>query len=262
MHWHLLHSEPADGPRNMARDEALLTLARETGDGWLRVYGWSDRVLSLGRHQRAAGVYDPTRAAERGIQIVRRPTGGRAVLHWREVTYAAAATDRAGATLREASARIDRILLHALATLGVPATLASPAERAPAPDAAPCFALPVRGEILAGGAKLAGSAQWRDGGAWLQHGSVLVGDDQGLIAEVALTPGAQQVGTVSTLGSLLGAPPSVATFAAAIHAALIALEGPTPALPEVEMDAHLARLDEIAAPLVARYTDPAWIWRR
>lgn len=242
----------------MARDEALLALARETGDGWLRVYGWSVPVLSLGRHQRALGIYDGHRAAALGVQIVRRPTGGRAVLHHRELTYAIAAPSDTGISLRDAAERVDRVLLHALRALGVPAVVAVPTTRAPSPDAAPCFALPVRGEILAGGVKLAGSAQRRDAGAWLQHGSILIDDDQSLIASVATTPTTQQVGVVATLRDLLPEAPSLDAFAAAMAAAICEVEGHAPT-----HDPSLAtRLDLVARPLLAHFADPAWTWRR
>ncbi len=242
----------------MARDEALLALARATGGPWLRVYGWSEPVLSLGRHQRAVGVYHGERAMGLGVQIVRRPTGGRAVLHHRELTYAIGAPNEAGVTLREAAERVDRILLHALRSLGVAASVADPTVRTPSPDAAPCFALPVRGELLVAGVKLAGSAQWRDNGAWLQHGSILIDDDQSLIAALATTPDAQQVGGVATLRDLLPEPPTLDVFAAAMAAAIRDVEGHTPARgPSLD-----ARLDVAAYPLLAHYADPAWTWRR
>ena len=67
----------------MALDAALMDRALRTGDTVLRVYGWQQPSLSLGRNQTARDVYDPERARELGVAIVRRPTGGRALLHWR-----------------------------------------------------------------------------------------------------------------------------------------------------------------------------------
>lgn len=260
MRWTLLHSPDADGATNMARDEALLALVREDGGGWLRVYGWTHPVLSLGRHQRSRGVYDPVRAAERGVEIVRRPTGGRAVLHFREITYAAAAPITAGETLHHAAARVDQLLVHALAALGVEARVAQPSGRAPVPDGAPCFALPVRGELLAGGRKLVGSAQWREEDAWLQHGSILVEDDQALLPELAVQPDAQQVGEVATLAALTGRVPATGEFARALHHAARGLDPQARFLGAHE--AEHARLDRAADELRARYLDPSWTWRR
>ena len=71
----------------MAMDEALMAHASRTGQWVLRVYSWSAPTLSFGRNQVALNAYDRSRLAERGIDVVRRPTGGRAILHDREVTY-------------------------------------------------------------------------------------------------------------------------------------------------------------------------------
>jgi len=245
----------------MARDEALLTLVRERGGGWLRFYGWSLPVLSLGRHQRARGIYDPGLAAERGIGIVRRPTGGRAVLHNREITYAAAAPVQPGETLRDAAGMVDRLLVSALARLGVDTSVARPDARAPAPDAAPCFALPVRGELLAGERKLVGSAQWREDDAWLQHGSILVDDDQGLIAELALVPEGQQPGELATLRELLGRSVSTGELTSAVLDVLRQDDEFVGEVVEAEHDIH-ERLEEIAVRLQSRYEDDSWTWRR
>ncbi len=90
MQWHFLVTPPADGAENMARDEALMRWSAATGHAAFRVYGWSSPTLSLGRNQRARGCYNLDAASGRGIGIVRRPTGGRALLHHREITYSAA----------------------------------------------------------------------------------------------------------------------------------------------------------------------------
>src|SRR3982751_6418805 len=145
----------------MALDEALMARARRTGETVLRVYEWSRPTLSLGRNQRAAGLYRESTLTERGIGVIRRPTGGRALLHHREFTYSVTAPcDDTGALLTEYG-RINALLLGALESLGVPAVVARPAGRAAAPSASPCFAEPSRGELTFLGRKLVGSAQWR-----------------------------------------------------------------------------------------------------
>src|SRR5438105_3962404 len=108
--WRLLQTVPATGAFNMALDEALMAYARETGTWVLRVYSWSSPTLSLGRNQRARGGYDPTRLAQQHIDVVRRPTGGRAILHDREITYSVAAPVADAGDLRESYARINRLL--------------------------------------------------------------------------------------------------------------------------------------------------------
>src|SRR4028119_220945 len=88
--WRLIDTPPAPGAWNMAVDEALAESVRQGGLPVLRLYRWSPRCLSLGRNQPARGRYDTAALAARGIDVVRRPTGGRAVLHDRELTYCAA----------------------------------------------------------------------------------------------------------------------------------------------------------------------------
>ena len=185
MHWSLLLTPPLSGAENMALDEALLQRAGTSGNAVFRVYTWAEPTLSFGRNQTARGMYDPKRAREQGIAVVRRPTGGRSLLHHREVTYSVTApVDKAG-SFRESYARINRLLVDGLARLGVAVELASPRERSLPPSAAPCFERPAAGELVVDDRKLVGSAQWRDQGAMLQHGSILVEDDQGMIAELA-----------------------------------------------------------------------------
>src|SRR5690349_530391 len=89
--WRLLLTLPADGAWNMALDEALMEHARRTNEWVLRVYAWSAPTLSFGRNQRALGVYLPERLERDAVSVVRRPTGGRAILHWREITYSVVA---------------------------------------------------------------------------------------------------------------------------------------------------------------------------
>ncbi len=117
--------------------------------------------------------------------MVRRPTGGRAVWHARELTYAVAAPAGAMGGLRAAYLEIHGMLLGALRRLGAAATLAEPA-LVPGLDAGACFSRPVGGEIVVGGRKVVGSAQVRKGGGLLQHGSILLEDDQTTVQTVTL----------------------------------------------------------------------------
>ena len=254
--WRLLLSPPLDAATNMALDVALMRRARATGEATMRVYSWATPALSLGRNQPARGHYDEDRAARDGVEIVRRPTGGRALLHHREVTYSVTAP--AGDSLRASYARINALLLDALRRLGVHASLAAPVARAAAPSLAPCFEAPANGEIVVGGRKLVGSAQWREDGALLQHGSVLVDDDQPLVAALTRRPLAP-VPAPATLRELLGRAPAPAEVHAALGDAIRAME-----------DGDVAPLDTAAEPELARWTsearatfaDPAWTWRR
>jgi lipoyl(octanoyl) transferase len=255
MHWRLLHTPPLGGVDNMAIDETLLERARGEGEVVVRVYTWSEPTLSFGRHQTAVGAYDGDRARERGVAVVRRLTGGRAVLHHREVTYSVTAPAAFGAGLRESYDRINRLLLGALAHLGVEAELAPARGRMPPPAAAPCFELPAPGEVVVRGRKLVGSAQYRDDGALLQHGSILIDDDQSLVAELARQPVA--VAPAATLRDALGAAPAVADVAGALFDAVRRQEDPA---------ADPLDLDDILADSLARarerYLDDRWTWRR
>jgi lipoate-protein ligase A len=238
----------------MAIDEALLDRARTTGDGVVRVYSWSAPTLSLGRNQSAVGAWDAGRAREHGIGIVRRLTGGRAVLHHREITYSvtAPAADERG--LRADYAAINHLLLAALRGLGVDAAIARPLQRMPPPGAAPCFELPAAGELVANGRKLVGSAQVREQGAYLQHGSILVHDDQHRLNDVAARPLA--VSPAAALSGLLGREVTPGEFATHLRDALART-----------WDAHArdlpsSTLDQTVAACIARYQSDAWTWRR
>src|SRR5688572_18485838 len=105
--WRLLVTPPADGARNMAVDEVLLDRARSSGECVFRLYTWARPTLSLGRNQIARGHYDLERASALGIDFVRRPTGGRAVFHHRELTYSVTGSTAVMGTLRESYRRIN-----------------------------------------------------------------------------------------------------------------------------------------------------------
>lgn len=255
MRWRLYVTEPLDGADNMALDEALLIRARSSDECVLRVYAWTAPTLSLGRHQRAVGVFD--RAATASVSVVRRLTGGRAVLHHREVTYSVTARADRGDTLRASYSAINGILLDALQRLGVRAALAQPTtKRLPPPGSAPCFELPAAGEIVLGERKLVGSAQLRDGSAFLQHGSILIDDDQSRVAELsaAAIPASAPA---ATLREALGRAPTLHEVAEALFSAVRA-RADARALP-FESD---ATLESAVIAARARYVDDLWTWRR
>ena len=176
--WRLLVDEPLPGTVNMARDHALAALARP-GTGTLRLYRWSPATLSFGRNEPVTVGYRDLLRRHPGMGVVRRPTGGRAVLHDREVTYSVALPVRVFGGLRPAYRKINGGLVEGLRRLGVDAARAAGGPgRAREPDAGPCFHEPAEGEVVVGGRKLVGSAQARIGGAVLQHGSLLLVADQ------------------------------------------------------------------------------------
>jgi lipoate-protein ligase A len=254
--WRLLLSPPLDGPDNMALDEALLARARRTGETVLRTYAWSAPTLSLGRNQRARGLYDEGALRDAGVTVVRRPTGGRALLHHREITYSVTAPVRADEGVAKGHARINALLATALAALGVPVRAAAPRTRASPPTALPCFAEPSAGELAFAGRKLVGSAQWRDDGALLQHGSILVDDDQAMIPRLMTVP-SPAAPPPATLRGILGRVPRAREVHDALGRAVEELTGAAPAPLDLDQD---TRRD--AERLAHRYRDADWTWRR
>jgi lipoate-protein ligase A len=257
--WRLLLAPPRSGAENMARDTALQARAAETSETVFSVYSWTRPTLSFGRNQPATGVYDLERIQAAALDVVRRPTGGRAILHNREVTYSVTAPLDDAEPLREAYSRINRILLDGLARLGIVAGLATPSGRASAPSVRPCFETPGEGELVADGGKLVGSAQWRDGGALLQHGSILLEDDQSSLrsfAAGAVNGSGGSIAPPATLAALLGRVPDAAEVASAMFDAVRSLE-----------DAEASELheNEIRAEALQhlpRFLDEDWTWRR
>ena len=240
----------------MALDHALMARARRGGEAVLRVYEWSSPVLSLGRSQQARGVYADDELARRDIAVVRRPTGGRALLHHREVTYSLTAPASAGEPLGVMYRRMNALLLEALSALGVAGVLAWPGSRGQPPTAMPCFAEPSGGEIVVNGRKLVGSAQWRDGGALLQHGSILVENDQVMLPSLMREPAAMPP-QPATLHELLGRVPEAKEVSSVLFDAVRRTEDPgaTPLGHD-----EFASLDTSA--FLDIYRDPAWTWRR
>jgi len=240
----LLDSMGASGAVNMAIDAGLLALAERTGRAFVRLYRFDPPCLSFGRNEPATG-YDRAAIARLGMDIVRRPTGGRAVWHEHEVTYAVAAPVAAFGGLRLGYWAIQGWLAAALRPLGAEATLA-PAGSLPGARRGACFAAPVGGEVLVDGRKLVGSAQAHRGRALLQHGSVLLAGSQELARLVSRDQGAP--GGDTTLAAVCGRPVSFAEAAAALVAAWHApLVPPRSALPRWSP---------------AGFRDSAWTWRR
>ena len=119
MRWRFLDSGGLDGAEQMAIDAGLMDRARETGEGVLRVYGWSRPTLSFGRHESVRGRFVPELLERENVGAVRRPTGGRVLMHHREVTYSVTAPAPEGERLKESYRRINAMLMAAIARLGV-----------------------------------------------------------------------------------------------------------------------------------------------
>jgi lipoate-protein ligase A len=199
------------GAYNMAVDEELLARA-QAGEQVpvLRIYTWDPAAVSIGRFQKIEEAVNASVCQQRGFDIVRRITGGRAVLHWRELTYSIIArTDDPlfPANVLGTYKLIAAGLLQGLWNLGIPAEMVSRSNKhaalvkKAAKDAA-CFSSPSWYEILAHNRKIIGSAQRRLSGAFLQHGSILLDFDAALEAEVI--PGGGSGDCVTSIRKELG----------------------------------------------------------
>jgi lipoate-protein ligase A len=256
--WRLVDTPPAPGAWNMAVDEALAASVASGGAPVLRFYRWRPACLSLGRNQPAKGRYDVDALASAGIEVVRRPTGGRAVLHRRELTYSVAAPEALFGGPRRAYAAINGALVAGLRRLGAPAALHPATDaRAPVPSVAPCFAQPVEGEVVACGRKLVGSAQRRLGEVILQHGSLPLHDDQSAVAGFVLGGAETAEAPPATLAAVLGREPAWEELIAALAAGWADALG-VDLRPEPLTDAERAR----AAEGAERYAAPAWTWHQ
>ena len=180
--WRLIITPPAEGSWNMALDEALqISIGQHQEKPVLRLFSWEPPCVSLGYAQPIADI-DLDALVSSGYGIVRRPTGGRAVLHIDELTYSIIAPDdepRVKGSIIESYRRLASALLHALHLLGVDARAdnqyALPQDAMK--NAPVCFEVPSNYEIVVGEKKIIGSAQARRHRAVLQHGSLpLYGD--------------------------------------------------------------------------------------
>jgi len=186
--WRLILSPPADGATNMAIDEAMLESVSEGSmPSTLRLYAWDPACLSLGYAQASSEV-DAERLTAHGWTIVRRPTGGRAILHIDELTYAIAAPTsdlRVEGGVLASYRRLSAGLLAGLRQLGLTPEVRDAEPVGDDERADPvCFEVPSAYEITVDGRKLVGSAQLRRQGGVLQHGSLPLTGDIGRICMV------------------------------------------------------------------------------
>lgn len=267
--WRLLRSGPAPAAWNMALDEALLEAVAAGRSGpVLRLYRWQPAAVTLGYAQRGAEVVNLDACRKLGLDVVRRCTGGRAVLHEHEVTYAVIAPERGGPFPGGILANygvIARVLGNTLRALGLPVSeqpQRSAAKGASACERSACFTAPASFEQVCHGCKVSGSAQKRLGGAFLQHGSLPVDLDPArlflaLDTRGELSPaegGARLAASVGWINRWRAEPATVAAVEAQLLAGFaadlaISLQEESPRADE------LARADTL---LRTRYATPAW----
>ncbi len=263
--WRLIESGAADGPTNMAVDEAIAAaVTRGDRPAMLRLYGWRPPAVSLGYFQPLDAGIDVAAARARGYDIVRRPTGGRAILHADELTYSVCVRQeaiRGGPSTMESYREISRGVIAGLELLGARTALGDHAGERPARTAADaarpiCFAKTARCDLQAAGRKVVGSAQVRRDGGVLQHGSIPITID--LEDQIAVMPGGDRRLASRVLGDaaprvteLLGRPVSDGELSAAIaqgfaEALAVAL-APSELSAEEEAEARRLREEKYAA---------------
>jgi lipoate-protein ligase A len=187
-----------DGRRNaafnMSADRYLLARAADRDNACLRLYSWDPPAVSLGRMQHPDAIVDMMALEKNGVGCVVRPTGGRAVLHWNDLTYSfafPAGSETLGSTIGESYTVISRCLIRGLELASIPCSSHDSASEYAATKRAqklPCFLSPNRSEIMAAGKKLVGSAQKRTAGAVLQHGSIPLDGSFRRLPEFLLLP--------------------------------------------------------------------------
>jgi len=190
--WRLLVDPPAQGTWNMAVDESLLEhVGRGESLSTLRLYSWQPACLSLGYAQPFADV-DTTRLKDHGWEVVRRPTGGRAILHTDELTYSITAPleePLVVGTVLESYNRLAQALVAAVRSLGIPVEVKNHEKGENSSAQGPvCFEVPSSYEITVNGKKLIGSAQARRKEGVLQHGTLPLYGDLGRITQALVFP--------------------------------------------------------------------------
>jgi len=255
--WRLIIEDaPRRGSWNMAADEYLFTAAQREGATFLRFYRWERPTASLGYSQNAERAADLDFCRANGIDVVRRMTGGKLVLHHRELTYSLASsdTDMFTDTLRESYKRISLGLVRGLELMGLDAGLAPASPPAYVRGTMPCFAFPARDEVEIGGLKIVGSAQKRTGGAFLQHGSVPLEKDEDLLKGSARSDAPGGDIRMTSLAEALRRTVSFDWAAGKFSKGLSAYFGV--ALEPLSLDG--AAGEEIARIEAERYGDEAW----
>ncbi|HUN21703.1 MAG TPA: lipoate--protein ligase family protein [Anaerolineales bacterium] len=267
--WRVIFSGTASGAENMAIDSAILqAIATHQSPPTLRLYAWEPACLSLGVSQLSHEAH-LEEIAKNGWQIVRRPSGGRAILHTRELTYALLASETdpvMDGGIIASYRRISQGLLTALEAMGVAASNEGTVPEGAHKQLPVCFEVPSDYEIVANGKKLIGSAQVRKQGVVLQHGSLPLYGDIGEICsalrfehEIERAETAVRVRQrATTLEAVLGYTPTWQATAEQVQAGLAhALDV------QFELGALNAYEEELAQTLrVEKFGNPEYTFRR
>jgi lipoate-protein ligase A len=265
--WRLLMTPASSGAWNMAVDEALLgSVSKNLSLPCLRLYTWEPPCLSIGYAQPATDI-DKERLSRFGWEWVRRPTGGRAILHTDELTYsviAPATEPRVKGSVLESYQRLSQALLAALNALNIPA-MANPHTPSSQLKAPVCFEVPSNYEIVVHGKKLLGSAQARRLQGVLQHGTFPLWGDLTRITQVLIYSDDQQrkdaadrllqhaTTAQEVLGYKLDLPKVMQAFVDGFQSALN--------ITFVQSDLTQQEKSEAERLIIEKYAHPAWLER-
>ncbi|MCR4404690.1 MAG: lipoate--protein ligase family protein [Candidatus Acetothermia bacterium] len=262
MEWRLLRSGPGGAAWNMALDEALWRSFPKTGRPILRLYAWSEPAVSIGYAQRAAEL-DLRECSRLELSLVRRPTGGRAVLHDREVTCGLIHPLEGLGGVEASHRSIATALALGLQTLGLAAEVGEGGKRVGACGSGACFEAPSHSELTVQGRKVAGMAQVRDQSALLEQCSFPLELDYEVLAAVMRPDGLEGEEFISLLqeraaGLREFGPLEVADLERALIAGFILHFGA-----ELEESGPTAEELALAGELASeKYGDPRWNFRR
>jgi len=205
--WYLIVDEtPQKGAWNMAVDDHLFHSLGDDPTTYLRFYGWARPTVSLGYSQRAEQVVDLEFCRQNDIDIVRRMTGGKLVLHHREVTYCVCSSDVElfSPKLMDSYRSISEALMCGLKRMGIACSLAEETPAFYVRGRLPCFSHPAQNEIEVEGKKIVGSAQKRTKSRFIQHGSIPLEKDERLLKAVSLMDQEESIIEMTSLSELLG----------------------------------------------------------
>jgi lipoate-protein ligase A len=255
--WDLYVQDKArPGSWNMAVDEYLFRSLEESPGTILRFYQWIRPTVSLGYSQKVKNVVDLDFCRKRGIDVVRRMTGGKLVLHFNEVTYSLCSTDTEifSATLGESYRRISEALMSGLRRMGLSPSLADAPPAEYTRGNLPCFSYPARNEVEVQGRKIIGSAQKRIGTRFLQHGSIPLIDETDLLESVSFLKEREGEVRAISLSEALG---KTVSFRWAVDHLIAGFQDYFSHTPRRKA---LSPVDEKAVKAVEkeRYADPSW----
>ncbi len=256
----IIDSTPLRGSLNMAVDDYLFQSLTDAPMTYLRFYSWKNPTVSLGYSQKRREVVNEDYCREQGIDIVRRITGGKLVLHSKEVTYCICSSDKElfTTTISESYKRISEALIFGLKAMGMAPLLAEKSNPAYIRGNLPCFSYPAKNEIKVAGKKVIGSAQKRIGDKFLQHGSIpLKEDDEKLKRVSCLAKGSEKIRMIP-VSNVLGRDvyfDSVVSYLASGFSEYFGIKLKPETLTQKEKTA-VAEIEK------SRYLNPEWIKRR